>query len=105
MLTELWTIGDKNSDSFVLLIPNHDGWWRVINGDYRVKRYKRESRLLVETPWGIDKNESHYIGDVKFESDYNVVIDNYRNSKQTLSRNKVRERYILKEMKQDIYKF
>lgn len=80
---EVWTVGPEDSNSYVLLedYPYIDGncMW-VINGHYKVLTDKENSRLKIGVfgEWKNEWSESHYMGDVEFNGDYNETINAFR---------------------------
>lgn len=96
MIVEIWTIGSINSKSYVLLEP-HDknGSFWVINGCYELKPDKEKNQVYI--PYTGETHESHYLGDVMFDEDYNKTIQNYEDTKEIVGVNTVK----IKEQKEN----
>lgn len=89
MLVEIWSIGSKDSESYVLLTPHDskDSWW-VINGDYELVTNKKKHQVYI--PYTEEYHKAYYLGDVEYKGDYNETICKYIKNKKIVSRNKVK---------------
>lgn len=92
-IVELWTVGPKDSDSFVLLDSEFDNEYFVINGGYVVIPNKEKSEVVVVgSPFDDNIHESHYLGDVELiDGDYNQTIETYRETKSIVGLNIVKK--------------
>jgi hypothetical protein len=98
MLVEIWSIGDRGSENYVIITPlvSETNKWYVINGEYEVTPNKREHKMIVyirPTPFHKGTQAaytSYYLGDVEHNGDYNDTINRYQETKKVVSRNKVK---------------
>ena len=104
-LVEIWTIGGKDSSSFVLIDPyytrdvtSENGWEEhkgtdglVINGNYHVARDKEYNILKIfGAPRGDRCQESHYLGDVEYDGDYNETIQSYEDTRKVVGQHLIK---------------
>ena len=104
-LVEIWTIGGLDSSSFVLITPHYtkdsiaeNGWQLhkgtdglVINGQYYVARDKEYNILKIfGAPRGDKDHESHYLGDVEFNGDYNKTIQEYEDTRKVVGQHLIK---------------
>jgi hypothetical protein len=107
-LVEIWTIGGKDSESFVIIRPLYKdvngATGYVINGDYKVIRHKKSNKLtILNVPSNniVDgklgkrtyKNEVHtsfYLGDIEHRGNYNETIQKYEDTRKVKGRNLIK---------------